>query len=183
MAANFSNTYMFNAHIETVCAVLNDTRFHNALKFRFISRAPIQNGMKFCFASDVNFSSWGENIDIDVFYVNDNASQVVIKSECSMPTQIIDWGKNKSNVNKIYNQLISVLASAPVAPQMPMQPVAPVAPVAPEQPVTPPAPVAPQPPVVPVAPPAPTSPKFCSKCGASLTAGSNFCQVCGNKVI
>ena len=174
MAANFSNTYMFNAHIETVCAVLNDAGFHNALKFRFISRAPMQNGMKFCFASDVNFSSWGENIDIDVFYVNDNASQVVIKSECSLPTQIIDWGKNKSNVNKIYNQLISVLASAPVAPQMPMQPVAPEVPVAP---------VEPQAPAQPVAPPAPTSPKFCSKCGASLTAGSNFCQVCGNKVI
>jgi hypothetical protein len=45
--------------------------------------------------------SWGENIDIRV---NDGGGVEVI-SQCLMPTQFIDYGKNKSNVNRILARL------------------------------------------------------------------------------
>lgn len=176
MAANFSNTYIFNTHIENICSVLSDVGFGYAINLTFVSRCPIQNGMKFCFRNDVNFSSWGENIDVDVFYISETSSQVIIKSECAMPTQIVDWGKNKQNVNKFYNQLASVFAAnpngaaMPTAPQTVAAPPASPRPVAPQQQMQPPV----QQPTV--------QPRFCQKCGSPLTAGAKFCQKCGNKI-
>ena len=169
MAANFSNTYIFNTHIENICGVLSDPGFSGALKLTFVSRCPIQNGMKFCFRNDVNFSSWGENIDVDVFYLSETSSQVIIKSECAMPTQIVDWGKNKQNVNKLYNQLASVFAANPNGAAMPTVQAAP--PVAPQ-------PAMQQPPMQQPA----MQPRFCQNCGAPLTAGAKFCQKCGNPI-
>lgn len=51
--------------------------------------------------SKLSFWSWIEKIDIKI---GDNGS-VSMKSECSLPTQIIDWGKNKRNVKKFFNAL------------------------------------------------------------------------------
>jgi len=49
-----------------------------------------------------NLWSWSEKIHI---YVADN--QIDIVSECAMPTQIMDWGKNKRNVKKFVQNLHS----------------------------------------------------------------------------
>lgn len=48
-------------------------------------------------ASKTSLWSWGENITIEV----DEDGTTHIKSECKLPTQIIDWGNNKKNVNKL----------------------------------------------------------------------------------
>jgi hypothetical protein len=43
-----------------------------------------------------SFRSWGENISVHV----DDTGTVQVTSECSMPTQLVDYGKNKSNVTR-----------------------------------------------------------------------------------
>lgn len=51
--------------------------------------------------------SWGEEIRINV----DGSGNVTIKSECKLATQIIDWGRNKKMVNKIFSNLLLFLSS------------------------------------------------------------------------
>ena len=43
-----------------------------------------------------SFRSWGENVSVHV----DDTGTVQVTSECSMPTQLVDYGKNKSNVTR-----------------------------------------------------------------------------------
>lgn len=52
-----------------------------------------------------NLWSWSEKIVIKI----DDNGKVSMKSECSLPTQIIDWGKNKRNVKKFFKTLESLL--------------------------------------------------------------------------
>src|SRR5262249_2621791 len=47
-------------------------------------------------STGVNVWSWGEKITIT--FVAGNS--LVVRNECTLPTQCIDWGKNKSNVRK-----------------------------------------------------------------------------------
>ena len=164
MAAKYSNTYALNAYIGHICEVVKDMRFYDFLKLKFNSVSQIQGGMLYRYTSSINLSSWGENIDITVLYINENSSQVIIKSECALPTQLIDWGKNKSNVEKIYNHLISCMTGyfqslnntqyQPVSNQnfnnsQPQQANMPV---------------------------------FCRTCGAQLDASSRFCNICGTQM-
>ncbi len=43
-----------------------------------------------------NFRSWGERILIN--FLPDNS--ISITSQCSLPSQCFDWGKNRDNVSK-----------------------------------------------------------------------------------
>src|SRR6185295_18799137 len=52
-------------------------------------------------STSINFWSWGEKVTIEF----DPDGSVVITSKCSMPTQCIDWGKNKRNVQKLIDEL------------------------------------------------------------------------------
>jgi len=54
--------------------------------------------------SGFSLFSWGENLHITV---EDNGN-VTIKSECAMPTQLIDWGRNKKIVHKIFATLATL---------------------------------------------------------------------------
>lgn len=47
-----------------------------------------------------NFKSVGENIQIQCIAISEG-TQVQIQSECKQRTQVIDWGVNKDNVNKL----------------------------------------------------------------------------------
>lgn len=55
----------------------------------------------------ISFSSWGENITIHFSIYNDTQTLVEIKSECTLPTQVVDWGKNKKNVTAIMSYLLN----------------------------------------------------------------------------
>lgn len=44
-----------------------------------------------------NFLSWGELVTVS--FITDEV--INIKSQCKLPTQVFDWGKNRKNVNKI----------------------------------------------------------------------------------
>lgn len=52
-------------------------------------------------STGINLLSWGEQILIEF---GDDGS-VSITSKCSLPTQCFDWGKNKSNVLKLIDEL------------------------------------------------------------------------------
>ena len=154
MAANHTETYTLNVNIQTIYGILGDLRFYEGYKLTFLSSSPIQNGAKYRCSTNVNFSSWGEYIDIDVFFVNENTTQITIKSECAMPTQFVAWGKNKKNVTDIYNYLLSALSGCQNVVNNPPQP----------------------------APQTSGQPKFCIYCGAPLNTSAKFCQNCGKPV-
>lgn len=52
-------------------------------------------------STGVNFRSWGEKVVID--FMEDHS--ISVTSKCALPTQCIDWGKNKANVNKFLAEL------------------------------------------------------------------------------
>lgn len=70
-------------------------------KCKFIINNIDEGNGKIYAKSKLSLWSWTEKIDVTV---EDNGN-VTMKSECSLPTQIIDWGKNKRNVNKFFNTL------------------------------------------------------------------------------
>ncbi len=158
MAANHTETYVFNIHIQQMYSIVRDARFVNGLHLSYRSETALQNGMSLRYTNDMSMSSWGEDIDIILIYVNDSTTQVTIKSECSLPTQVIDWGKNKKNVQQVYQYLASFMAYNHPAPPVQPQP-------------TP--PVQPQPAV---------SGRFCTRCGAQLNASDKFCTRCGTPI-
>jgi hypothetical protein len=52
--------------------------------------------------------SWGENISIHV----DDTGTVQVTSQCLMPTQFVDYGKNKSNVKRFFTGLSARLGES-----------------------------------------------------------------------
>ncbi len=106
MAANSNRTIFINSDINYVAGVLRNFHFQNYTNFRFKSEVPsYNNGVSFRFTNSVSLTSWGEEIIITITPDNSGALRVDISSECSMPTQIIDWGKNKENLNKVVGYL------------------------------------------------------------------------------
>ena len=51
--------------------------------------------------SSITLWSWGEKIQIR-YLPNQN---IEIKSECTLPTQCFDWGKNQKNVQQFLSKL------------------------------------------------------------------------------
>ena len=113
-------------------------------------------------------------------------THVRIHSECGMPTQVIDWGKNQQVVCNIYEYLEANVRRYPAgpapfgAPQAAPQFQPQAAPVAAPQPQVAPetmaqAPAEPLPQFQPQ-----TAPKFCPKCGTPATG--RFCAHCGNQL-
>ena len=55
----------------------------------------------------LGWRSWGENVTAVVGF-GPAGSLVTLESECAMPTQFFDWGKNRTNVERIVDQLRAV---------------------------------------------------------------------------
>jgi hypothetical protein len=53
----------------------------------------------------VNFRSWGENIHVYV----DTEDRVDITSKSRYPLTVVDWGKNRWNVERIFTRLTTLL--------------------------------------------------------------------------
>jgi membrane protease subunit (stomatin/prohibitin family) len=117
----------------------------------------------------MSWVSYGEKITITLTPLAATTILVQIHSECGMPTQVIDWGKNRSVVTNIYNQLMSSLASTTGAYSA--QPTPQQAPQAAPQPTYQPAPQTAQ----------AGGFKFCFKCGTKLSQDAMFCHSCGQK--
>jgi len=50
----------------------------------------------------LNFSSWGEDITVQL---GPDGYLESIKSKCSFPLQLFDWGKNRENVDSLTQEL------------------------------------------------------------------------------
>lgn len=54
--------------------------------------------------ANVNWRSWGEKITVRISEAQ-GGTNVSIRSACAFPLQLLDWGKNKSNVAHIRSGL------------------------------------------------------------------------------
>ena len=48
-----------------------------------------------------SWASWGEHLLIDI----SQSGWMFVESECAFPLQLVDWGKNKKNVNSFVRHL------------------------------------------------------------------------------
>lgn len=128
MAASANRILTLKASVGQIAALLKHPNFAIATDLSFQGEIPMYNGVMFRFKSGVSFSSWGEDISITVIAYDSETVNVTVNSECAMPTQIIDWGKNNKNVNNICNYIQGNLAGYAPMNSFP-QPVTPYAPV------------------------------------------------------
>ena len=70
---------------------------------------PSQN--QFVARNSLNLWSWSEKIAIDVSY----DGVVKAKSECALPTQCIDWGKNSRNVKAFFGEVARLVSGRDAA--------------------------------------------------------------------
>jgi hypothetical protein len=57
---------------------------------------------RFTASTGVSFWSWGEGMTIDLDL---DDGELFVRSQCSFPTQCIDWGRNHNNVRKFLDAL------------------------------------------------------------------------------
>jgi hypothetical protein len=108
MAANATRVLYVNLPYDRVFAVIIPTMMSVGVQSYACNPAT----KVFTGSTGMGLTSWGEDITVWVA-VTPQGSAVNIKSECSLPTQLIDWGKNKENINKFATEL-SRLLQAPV---------------------------------------------------------------------
>ena len=159
MGAHHEAYYILNAHIDRIAAILRDGRFAYTTQMQYKFENPVYNGIHFQFKNGVSLTSWGEDISITLNFMSNDTTSILINSECSLPTQIIDWGKNSENVTAIMGYINRELFAYAPPPQY----------------------TAPQ-----YAPPAPgyqSQPAFCTRCGARIQPNNSFCVNCGNKLM
>ena len=125
--------------------------------FALRSENPSPQGVWFRVHHGVSMTSYGEKVTVTLTDMGAQ-TKVNIHSECAMPTQLFDMGKNAKVVKYIFDFIERPSAAPSAAPQPVPQ-------------------AAPQP--VPLA----SAPKFCAQCGAPLSAGSKFCAKCGAKIM
>ena len=171
MAARHETTYVFNTTVDHLRAIILSPDFSSFLNIALKSENPTPSGIWFRFHHGTTFTSWGEKITLTLVKIKEETTQVIINSECGMPTQVIDWGKNKQNVTNIYKHLYKLIFTAPPAAEA--QPIYAAAPkLEPEAPK--PEPEAPK--------SEPARAKFCHHCGAPVKPDANFCSSCGTKL-
>lgn len=107
MATNFGNSCNVNATMDQMVFLLRDRFFYDALKLSLVSESLTPGGMVFYVQHGVSFSSWGESISINLVQLDTQTVRVDVYSECDMPTQIVDWGKNRENVDKIFQYIFA----------------------------------------------------------------------------
>jgi len=74
-------------------------------KFNIINCIAENNGYVFFIKSKRSIKSQGENIVLILESVNEYATQVNIKSECRLQTQIFDWNINQENIDKLFSMM------------------------------------------------------------------------------
>lgn len=101
MAAKFENTVTLNAQIPALVEKMRNIAF-SGLGITLQSEAPYANGgVCFQLKNGMGLTSWGENISVILVPAGETQTTAAVRSECALPTQIIDWGKNKENVTKL----------------------------------------------------------------------------------
>lgn len=105
MAAKHENVFTLNARIPFLTDKIRNASA-SGLGMKLKDEGPYGNGgVCFRLKHGVSFTSWGENITIILSPLGMDQTSVMIRSECALPTQIIDYGKNKQNVEKLIRYL------------------------------------------------------------------------------
>lgn len=150
MAANSNGTRVYPWPVQNIINELRSPRLAGMLRFYWQSNGP--QPLQFNFKHSASFTSWGEHISVTLYPINENETSVNIRSECSMPTQIIDWGQNSDNINLLFRHLEIHVPQTLQNPypnnQAPMQ----------------------------------NAMAQCPTCGRPLTPDSRFCPGCGTKL-
>ena len=160
MAANHRQSVTFNAAPGQILTVLRDHAFCATLNLDLKSENPSPQGVWFRFHHGATFTSWGEKITITLTAVSANATLVDVFSECGMPTQIADWGKNKQNVCNILEYIEAKVSTRAPQPAQYAQSVQYAQPVRPA---------------------AQVGVKYCFHCGKQIPQDALFCTSCGTK--
>jgi hypothetical protein len=106
MAAQFSKLKKFKTiDFEKLFDVCIEAA--NLSGFKVVDRRTAEGAITL--SSPVSLYSWGENVFVQISKFGDLV-EVEIKSQCKLRTQIIDWGKNKRNITKIYGYVESLLS-------------------------------------------------------------------------
>ena len=126
MAAQHSGSFVIQSSLAQVNALICDPAFAQNTGLTYANYTPLPNQVTFYYTTGVTFTSWGEEIQITIAAASAEQVLMTIHSECAMPTQIVDWGKNKENVTRItnyINQNISryTMTPPPAAPAAPAQ--------------------------------------------------------------
>ena len=59
-------------------------------------------------SSSMNLRSWGEKVLIR--FLPDHS--ISVTSQCALPTQCFDWGKNKANVRRFLSELVTAMRAS-----------------------------------------------------------------------
>ena len=62
-----------------------------------------------------NPRTWGEKVTVVV----EEDGSVAAESVCSLPWQVVDWGKNKSNLNELHGSLLAAIRNSALDPYDP----------------------------------------------------------------
>ena len=152
MAANYQQIYTMNAGVQQLSTIIRSNAFANHLRTELKSENPTPTGVWFRLHHGVTFTSWGEKITVTLTPLRENVTQVTIHSECGMPTQVIDWGKNKQVVCNIYEYLAAHIGRG-ASVESHAQPT-----------------------------PVQSAGGYCSNCGKPVRVDANFCASCGTKL-
>lgn len=151
------------------------------------SENPTPTGVWFRILHGFSMASYGEKITVTLENLG-GGTGVHILSECGMPTQVVDWGKNASNVRAIFAYLEQGLPmgqpmNAPQAAYAAQQPAYdPRGGYASQQPAQPTYAQQPVQPAYAAQQPVPQANRFCPGCGAPAAPGANFCGHCGARL-
>jgi len=60
----------------------------------------------------MSLSSWGEEVTLTAL----DPQRLLVRSECALPTQCIDWGRNEKNVRRVVAAVLYVVGLGPPPP-------------------------------------------------------------------
>lgn len=158
MAAKHTQNYKIGVNIQQVKNVIRSKIFLEKMRLELCGENVTPSSVVYEFHCKMTFTSYGEHITAILTPIDVSTTAITIFSKCCVPTQIVDWGKNKQNVANFFSNLVDHINHLP--PQPVKQPV--------EQHIQPSA--------------QPTTPCFCQHCGAPIGAQAVFCNQCGNRI-
>ncbi|MBN1922797.1 MAG: hypothetical protein JW892_16225 [Anaerolineae bacterium] len=104
MAANSRKVLVINLPFEQVVPVVEQALLKIGAKIS--DSDPSSGSIKA--KRGVSLKSWGDNITISIAR-SQSGCHVDVLSECALPTQVIDWGSNENNIQKLAQELSSIL--------------------------------------------------------------------------
>ena len=122
MARSAKETRQYSAPLEYFSGKLRAVE-SAGLNVSLKSENPTESGVWFRIHHGMTAASYGERITVTLTRLPNGGTGAEIESECVMPTQMFDAGKNKSNVNVIFGYLEKDMpASFPAGFRMPASP-------------------------------------------------------------